>query len=302
MIRWAWACAVATGFAMTDAVVARPYDLEVFLHVIGSAALPQGGYRYIDSQDQLSIAIELVNRGDVPVQFPADLDSLVQVELVRSGSAEPVVTLRERAVKWRRAGNVPTLSPMVGQESVEVTFHFRPVGASLGPGSYRLRVDISSLGARLTASDGTPWRGTWPGAVEKTILVSPSANRAEWIRGRALRASAHATRGEQEAARTAFLELVREAPNSPVGPLGLGRLELERRNYPEAAAWLQRVLDLGVSPESGTPRTLALAYVGAGQDERARAILRRSLSERETYDEIARLKIQVRRAAERAGR
>jgi len=200
MIRWMWACAVATGFAMTDAVVARPYDLEVFLHVIGSAGLPQGGYRYIDSQDQVSIAIRLVNQGDVPVQFPPELDSLLQVELVRSGSAEPVVTLRERVVKWRRAENVPTLSPMVGHESVEVTFHFRPVGASLGPGSYRLRVDISSLGARLTASDGTPWRGTWPGASEKTVLVSPSANRAEWIQGRALRASAHAIRGEQEAA------------------------------------------------------------------------------------------------------
>ena len=302
MIRWILAGAVATGLAMTDAVKARPYDLEVFVHVIGSAALPQGGYKYIDSQDQVSIAIMLVNQSDVPVQFPTDLDSLLQVELVRSGIEEPVVALRERVVKWRRAENVPTLSPIVGHESVEVTFHFRPVGASLSPGSYRLRVDISNLGARLTASDGTPWRGTWTGAFEKTVLVVPSANRAEWIRGRALRASAHAIRGEQEAARAAFLELVRVAPTSSVGPLGLGRLELQARNYPEAAAWLQRVMDLGVSPESDTPRKLALAYVGAGQDKRAHAILRRSLSERETDDEIARLKIQIRRAAELAAR
>ena len=302
MMRCVLACAVATGFAMTEAVMARPFDLEVFLHVIGSDALPYDGYRYIDSQEQVSIAIMLVNQSDVPVQLPTELDSLLQVELVRSDSEEPVVALRERVVKWRRAENVPTLSPMVGRDSVEVTFHFRPVGAALGPGSYRLRVDISNLGARLTASDGTPWRGTWTGAFEKTVLVSPSANRAEWIRGRALRASAHAIRGEQQAARAAFLELVRVAPDSPVGPLGLGRLELQRRNYPEAAAWLQRVLDLGVSPESHTPRMLALAYVGAGQDKRAHAILRRNLSERETDDEIARLKTQIRRAAERAGR
>lgn len=69
-----------------------------------------------------------------------------------------------------------------------------------------------------------------------------------------------------------FKQLVAEFPDSPMGHFSLGKHYLEARRYPEAAASLERAIELDPQYAAALV-SLADAYVGAGRADRARQVL-----------------------------
>jgi hypothetical protein len=258
------------------AITRQRFDLVTSLRIAGSFSLPQGGYHILDEPDRLVVQLSLTNVSDEPLVLPEGFADEIVIDVRSDDSVAGVES--ERRVSWKMLGKAPDGARLSKGDTALVTLTVRPSARQVfALGTYSVVVDLRRLGPRLTAGDGAPWNGTFQRWFQKPMLISVSTTREEWILGRAFRAQSYEAGDDPGTAKSIYLSLVREAPTSPAGSLGLARLEMQQRRFPEAARWYERVVELGEPREGGAWRSLAMAYVGAGEGAKARAVLLRNL-------------------------
>lgn len=133
-----------------------------------------------------------------------------------------------------------------------------------------------ALGARIALGDKRPEEALQTlAAIDAATLATDSALAADvrqWARAAAFTL---VNNGQAERARGWFERLVRERPDDPVGPFGLGRVAAEGGAHERAVALFQQAARLPQADPLPIDYRLGLSQLALGQTDAARASLKR---------------------------
>lgn len=230
---------------------------------------------------QLDLELSMVNEGGTDwIRIEPGFFGAVAVRLVRGDAREPIAALtglRDEAIcSWTGRCSLSLGVDLPPGEGVMAFATLEPLrqGSEIGEGDYHIELDFSAARPFLRGVDNQTWGGRFrtSGRVPLTVrLVETADDRREYYRiegSVALLQDRDFTR-----ALAMFEAYVKEFPTEAGGYSGAGAALLELGRFDEAATMLEKAMSLRVGDRD--PERLAAAYVGMGQEARARAILER---------------------------
>jgi hypothetical protein len=250
-------------------------DLSLHIRIDGAMVAQPSGYEVLGEPSHLILEVWITNGSDTEsVVLPAQFEQYVRIRLMREEGSRGAVASRSayRLFSEDPVGN----GVLLPGQGVKVIVKLVPsAGQTFQLGQYAVQLDATQLGERVTAADGTEWVSRFPLRAIVPLRVTAAKTHAEAIKEGGFRAKSYLLRGDLASAHAEYERLTVMAPESPAGPLGLGHVELRRGAFTTAVRWFEAALQLEARAESSTWQSLAYAYVGAGQEERAREVLMR---------------------------
>jgi hypothetical protein len=246
------------------------------LRAIGAMSLEKGGYRFFDRQEALIFRVTLINQSTEPIKIQKGFERTLLLSVTRVDDPEPQGAATELGrvhLPGGAAQNV-TLAP---NESVTRVVSVRKAGG-FEPGIYVVRLDLTTLGHALVERESRPTAGGLPVGGEKPLIIARSATRSEWISGRARLAEALQAENSIAAAQSVYQDLVKSAPESPAGALGLARMAITAKRFDEAAIWLEKVVGPQTPLDDPIWDSLINASLRGGSEDRLWSVLDRYMA------------------------
>jgi tetratricopeptide (TPR) repeat protein len=263
-------------------------------------------YRLYASTDAVRLAFTLSNESAAPLVIDLPHFSQNVVATVRSESELPASARWEQTL--RRSGDgaphtvaaVPSiqLDPGAGLEWAMAIQ--RTDGMPFAAGEYDIQLILERALSAITNIDGSAWKGrALPHTVLRLVVRSADSSvertRMHWNMGVIAVAENRSADAIEH-----FRAALRESPDDVSAFAGLGNAYLMQNRYREAIDAYERAWPRLARAHSGVPMSLALAYLGVGDEPNARRVLTNGgRTDAEIAAQVRDLREQVSRRARR---
>ncbi|RMG55639.1 MAG: tetratricopeptide repeat protein [Acidobacteria bacterium] len=260
--------------------------LQVYAHFKWgfSAGSEFDGSIIFEPQRELQVVLHFANEeGNRDVQLPQDFQQDFVIRLEKDGRVIPSERLGLRWADHMRKyvymgepkfdpTDFSILEAHVGIE-MTVTLTLKS-GAPFSYGDYEIKVSFDP--ARLKFTDGTKWQGRNFSGHDR-LRISEVKTMDDVKKNYALRAGNALLRNDLDKALELYERLITLDPDNPGYHSGLGLVYLRRREYEKAIKHFEKALPevLRRGEPTALPGNLALAYLGAGREDKAIEIYKR---------------------------
>ncbi len=266
-------------------VTGRSPLLQVYAHFKWdfSAGSEFDGSIIFEPQRELQVVLHLANEeGNRSVRLPRDFQQDFVIRLEKDGRVIPGERLELRWADQMRKyvymgepkfdpADFSILEAHVGIETT-VTLTLKS-GAPFGYGDYEIKVSFDP--ARLKFADGTKWQGRHFSGQDR-LRISEVKTIDDVKKNYALRAGNALLQNDLDKALELYQRLITLDPDNPGYHSGLGLVYLQRREYNAIKHFEKALSEILRRGEPTTlPEDLALAYLGAGREDKAIEIYKR---------------------------